>query len=38
LWHQRHCRILPRLCSNPPLHGALLVHQILEDPQLKQQW
>lgn len=24
--------------SNPPLHGALLVHQILSDPALKQQW
>lgn len=24
--------------SSPPLHGALLVHQILSDPTLKQQW
>lgn len=24
--------------SNPPLHGALLVSQILKDPELKQQW
>ncbi|PSC69059.1 aspartate aminotransferase isoform B [Micractinium conductrix] len=24
--------------SNPPLHGALLVHQILSDPSLKRQW
>ena len=24
--------------SNPPLHGALLVSQILKDNQLKQQW
>lgn len=24
--------------SNPPIHGALLVHEILSDPQLKQQW
>lgn len=24
--------------SNPPLHGALLVSQILKDPKLKQQW
>ncbi|KAL4440725.1 hypothetical protein ABPG77_000434 [Micractinium sp. CCAP 211/92] len=24
--------------SNPPLHGALLVHTILSDPELKQQW
>ncbi len=24
--------------SNPPLHGALLVHSILSDPALKQQW
>ncbi|PNG99580.1 Aspartate aminotransferase, mitochondrial, partial [Tetrabaena socialis] len=24
--------------SNPPLHGALLVTKILQDPQLKQQW
>jgi aspartate/tyrosine/aromatic aminotransferase len=24
--------------SNPPLHGALLVSQILKDAELKQQW
>jgi aspartate aminotransferase len=24
--------------SNPPIHGALLVHEILSDHQLKQQW
>lgn len=24
--------------SNPPLHGALLVANILQDPGLKQQW
>jgi aspartate aminotransferase len=24
--------------SNPPLHGALLVAQILHDPDLKQKW
>lgn len=24
--------------SNPPLHGALLVSQILHDKDLKQQW
>lgn len=24
--------------SNPPLHGALLVHTVLSDPGLKQQW
>lgn len=24
--------------SNPPVHGALLVHTILADPELKKQW
>lgn len=24
--------------SNPPIHGALLVHEILSNPELKQQW
>ena len=24
--------------SNPPLHGALLVHTVLSDPELKQKW
>ena len=24
--------------SNPPVHGALLVSTILEDPELKAQW
>ena len=24
--------------SNPPLHGALLVSEILKDSELKQQW
>ena len=24
--------------SNPPCHGAYLVHEILADPQLKKQW
>ncbi len=24
--------------SNPPVHGALLVHTILADPKLKKQW
>ena len=28
----------PLLCSNPPLHGAVLVHKVLTTPALKQQW
>lgn len=27
-----------RRYSNPPLHGALLVHTVLSDPALKAQW
>lgn len=34
-----HLQALARpMYSNPPLHGALLVHNILSDTKLKQQW
>lgn len=31
-------RIARAIYSNPPLHGALLVNTVLQDPALKSQW